>query len=100
MTFVSTSWQQALLLFVAAIFLTCGFARRLGAPIWLALCIPNVPLASLLVYHLIFDFNAIGQGGPIPDWILLGFLLAVSFLTSVLTAFIVPARSRPPSIQK
>jgi hypothetical protein len=100
MTFVSTSWHQALLLFVVAIFLTCGFARRFGAPIWLALCIPNVPLALLLVYHLIFDFNAIGQGGPIPDWILLGLLLAVSFLTSVLTAFVVPERPRPPSKHK
>lgn len=97
MTLIPTSWQEALLLFIIAVFLTSGFARRLGAPIWLALCIPNVPLALLLVYHLIFDFNALGGSGPMPDWIMVGFLLAVSFLTSVVTSFIVPTKTRKPS---
>ena len=86
------SWQLGLLIFAALIAVVTGVARWFGAPRWLAVCIPVVPLGIWFGYTLIFRVWARGEGGAVPMVFLTGPLFGVGLVTSLVTVRTVPKR--------
>ena len=88
----------ALIVFAGIIALISGIARALGAPRWLAVCIPSVPLGLWFAHSVVFKVFYAGEGGGLPGWILAGPLFVVALISSMITVFIIiPKKHDKPS---
>ncbi len=91
------SWQTPFLLYAAIVAVVTYIARRLKAPAWLAVCIPNVPIGLFFGWSVIFNIWGAGEGGALPLWIFTGPLFGVGLVASLIIIFVVPKRHDKPS---
>ena len=75
-------WQTPFLIYGAVVAIITYIARRLKAPVWLAVSIPNIPMGLFLIYSLTANKWAVGEGGAAPYWMLFGPLFAFGMLAS------------------
>lgn len=88
------------LIFTAIIAGIAAIARwGFGASRWRAFSVPIVPLIIWLVYCFITGAWAVGQGGGVPLWLIVGPMTLIALPVSAITVFLLPNRKIVPKIE-